>query len=32
MACSDSQMYRQFGNSVTVPVISHIAKAIVAKL
>ena len=32
MACSDSQMYRQFGNSVTVPVVSHVAKSFVGKI
>jgi DNA (cytosine-5)-methyltransferase 1 len=31
-ACSDTQLYRQFGNSVSVPVIRAIAGAMVARL
>jgi DNA (cytosine-5)-methyltransferase 1 len=31
-ACSDTQLYRQFGNSVSVPVIRAIARAMVARL
>jgi DNA (cytosine-5)-methyltransferase 1 len=31
-ACSDTQLYRQFGNSVSVPVIRAIARSVVARL
>jgi DNA (cytosine-5)-methyltransferase 1 len=31
-ACSDTQLYRQFGNSVSVPVIRAIARSMAARL
>ena len=32
IVCSDTRAYKQFGNSVVVPVVTEIAKAIVAAL
>lgn len=29
MVCSDARMYQQFGNSVVVPVVEHLARAVV---